>query len=150
MIEIKLWDKSNGSDEVADSLFEILVEIYGVSPWSKSQLLADWQLQQSAYWLVIVAGKVCGFLATQDLGGEIEITQLAILPRYQGQGLASRLLAEVIRKEQPIFLEVRVSNLPAQALYQKLGFEKIGQRKAYYHGPVEDALILRREGNDER
>ena len=42
-----------------------------------------------------------------------------------------------------IFLEVRESNTPAIALYESLGFEKIGVRKGYYDKPKEDAVIYR-------
>ena len=42
-------------------------------------------------------------------------------------------------------LEVRASNGPAIALYEKLGFSEIGRRKNYYRNPREDALILRKE-----
>ena len=42
-------------------------------------------------------------------------------------------------------LEVRVSNDPAIALYEKLGFQQVGRRKNYYRNPKEDALILRKE-----
>ena len=42
-------------------------------------------------------------------------------------------------------LEVRASNTPAQALYEKLGFAQVGRRPKYYQNPREDALILRKE-----
>ena len=41
-----------------------------------------------------------------------------------------------------IRLEVRASNAPALALYQRYGFSTRGVRRAYYSVPVEDALIL--------
>jgi len=43
-----------------------------------------------------------------------------------------------------IFLEVRPSNKTAVALYKKLGFQKLGLRKNYYHNPIEDAIIMGR------
>jgi len=44
-----------------------------------------------------------------------------------------------------IFLEVRCSNLPAQKLYEKMGYEQVGKRPNFYHDPVEDAYIYKRE-----
>ena len=44
-----------------------------------------------------------------------------------------------------LLLEVRVSNMPAIALYNKLGFEQVGCRPKYYSNPREDALVLRKE-----
>ena len=40
------------------------------------------------------------------------------------------------------FLEVRRSNVPAQRLYETLGFKETGVRKNYYSHPEEDALVL--------
>ena len=41
-----------------------------------------------------------------------------------------------------IFLEVRVSNTPAIALYEKMRFENLGIRKNFYDHPREDAYIM--------
>jgi len=41
-----------------------------------------------------------------------------------------------------VTLEVRVSNVPAQALYRKLGFRVVGRRFRYYDDTDEDALIM--------
>ena len=43
-----------------------------------------------------------------------------------------------------VFLEVRVSNHGAKALYQRLGFAENGVRRDYYDNPVEDAIVMRR------
>ena len=58
--------------------------------------------------------------------------------------------AELIRElrnrgSNSLALEVRVSNEPAKALYESLGFHQVGLRKNYYRNPKEDALILRKE-----
>ena len=49
------------------------------------------------------------------------------------------------RGSKALTLEVRDSNVPAIALYEKLGFLQVGCRKNYYHNPREDALILRKD-----
>ena len=41
-------------------------------------------------------------------------------------------------------LEVRASNSAAIALYQKHGFERVGERKNYYEAPKEDAILMTR------
>jgi ribosomal-protein-alanine N-acetyltransferase len=87
-----------------------------------------------------------GFLALQDLAGELEITQLAVKKAYQGQGLANQLMGFLADRPEGIFLEVRVSNQVAKALYEKHGFQPVGQRKNYYQNPVEDAILMAREG----
>jgi ribosomal-protein-alanine N-acetyltransferase len=55
-----------------------------------------------------------------------------------------RFVLEKTGAEGAVFvsLEVRISNMPARALYKKLGFELIGLRKDYYINPAEDALVL--------
>nr|MCU0626508.1 GNAT family N-acetyltransferase [Gemmatimonadaceae bacterium] len=45
---------------------------------------------------------------------------------------------------EAIWLEVRVSNAAARALYERRGFTLVGRRRGYYRKPVEDALVLRR------
>ena len=49
------------------------------------------------------------------------------------------------RDSHSLTLEVRSSNAPARALYEKLGFAQVGRRPNYYRNPKEDALILRKE-----
>ena len=63
---------------------------------------------------------------------------------------ASLNLAQMVeelknRGSHALLLEVRASNAPAIALYEKLGFLQVGCRKNYYHNPREDALILRKD-----
>lgn len=128
------------------AVYEILSDVYPVSPWSEKQILSDMQQDNVDYFFVKKDGKIVGFLAISQLAGELEITNIAIKKAYQGHGLGSQLLADLDHVDFPIFLEVRASNTPAQALYKKCGFGIIGKRKQYYHEPVEDAIIMKREG----
>lgn len=128
------------------AVYEILSDVYPVSPWSEKQILSDMQQDNVDYFFVKKDEKIVGFLAISQLAGELEITNIAIKKAYQGHGLGSQLLANLDHVGFPIFLEVRASNTPAQALYKKCGFGIIGKRKQYYHEPVEDAIIMKREG----
>ena len=98
------------------------------------------------YFYLYEAQALIGFLAIQDLAGELEITQLAVKKAYQGQGLANQLMEFLADRPERIFLEVRASNQVARALYEKHGFLPVGQRKNYYQNPVEDAILMAREG----
>jgi ribosomal-protein-alanine N-acetyltransferase len=78
---------------------------------------------------------------------EAHISTLAVRTEWRRQGLGELLLLTLLDEASRLdasraTLEVRVSNLAAQALYAKYGFEQVGRRKAYYNDNQEDALIL--------
>lgn len=90
---------------------------------------------------------VAAFCAFWRVADQIHINNLAVRPELRGQGLASRLLADVMVEAalagaHHATLEVRRSNLPALRLYAKAGFVEAGVRRNYYTQPVEDALVL--------
>ena len=94
-------------------------------------------------------GCVVGFVCFRMLGEEAELLNLAVLPSFRGQGIGAFLvkqtLLEVAEKGAGrIFLEVRDANFPALRLYERLGFEQVGQRPGYYANPPADALLLQR------
>jgi len=98
--------------------------------------------------LVIEEGAVLGFLVARVLGEEWEIENLAVSGPARRRGLGSRLVGELLagaraRGARSVFLEVRESNHAARLLYEKWAFLPAGRRKAYYSGPVEDALLFR-------
>ena len=134
--------------EKVAAVYDILSDVYDKSPWTKEQILSDMQQDNVDYFFVEVDKTAIGFLAIQQLVGELEITNIAVKKAHQGEGWGSQLLAHLDHVEFPIFLEVRASNTSAQALYQKFGFEVIGKRQRYYHEPVEDAIIMKREGSE--
>jgi len=78
---------------------------------------------------------------------EAHICTLAVHPEWRGQGLGELLLAHMIDQATALnaavaTLEARTSNLTAQRLYHKYGFEVVGLRKGYYSDNHEDALIM--------
>ncbi|MGT2907472.1 ribosomal protein S18-alanine N-acetyltransferase [Streptococcus dentiloxodontae] len=133
------------AESFAAAVFTILSDVYDTSPWTLTQIESDMAQENTDYFFVYEEKKAVGFLAIQNLVGELEITNIAVLSDYQGKGYASQLMNYLENRSESIFLEVRSSNQAAQNLYQKYGFEKMGQRKHYYHNPTEDAVIMRRE-----
>lgn len=92
--------------------------------------------------------RVLGYAAIWFSHGEGELGNLAVDPTARRTGVGSLLLKAILREgrtreARQIFLEVRETNLNAQSLYERHGFELVGRRENYYESPVEDALVLR-------
>ena len=136
-----------GQSQDAAAILAVMEEVYGHSPWKLEQIQADIEQASSSYFLALDKGQVLGFVAIQETLYEAEVLQIAVKRAFQGQGLAQQLLAQ-LPDQKEIFLEVRVSNQVAQGLYKKMHFEEIARRKNYYHDPVEDAVIMKRNPNE--
>lgn len=92
-------------------------------------------------------GKCIGYAGFWNVSGEGDITNVAVLPEYRKNGIGSMLISEMIKtavtlKLELLTLEVRKSNIAAQGLYKKYGFDIIGERKRYYSDNGEDAWIM--------
>ena len=140
-------EKETGRFDLAPQLVEILDDVYGQSPWTLEQVLADLGQPQNWYALAYSGEELVGFLAIQENLYELEVVQIAVRKEWQGRGIAGQLL-ETVPQEKEVFLEVREGNTPARTLYQKRGFKEIGCRKGYYHAPSEDAIMMKREANE--
>ena len=141
MIEIKRIQRQ---PDVAQAIYEVMTDVYPVSPWTLEQIQADLSQDQTWYALAYDGTEVIGLLAVQENIFEAEVLQIAVKEAYQGQGIASALFTQ-LPVDKEIFLEVRKSNQRAQAFYKKEKMAVIAERKAYYHDPVEDAIIMKRE-----
>ena len=139
---------TKGSVQDATAILAVMEDVYEASPWKLEQIQADIEQESISYFLAVDEGsQVLGFVALQETLYEVEILQIAVKRAFQGQGLAQQLLAQ-LPDQKEIFLEVRVSNQPAQGLYKKMHFEEIARRKNYYHDPIEDAVIMKRNLNE--
>jgi ribosomal-protein-alanine N-acetyltransferase len=136
-----------GTQADAPALVAIERRAFG-DPWSEASfreaLTAAWSFGLVAE----LDDTVIGYLIAREAGGAGEILNLAVDPPRRRAGVARTLLdagLAVLRRRgaEEIFLEVRESNIPAQALYLAAGFRPIGQRAGYYRNPMEDALVLR-------
>ena len=121
--------------------------------WTPAMTYTDLALKHSYYILGIISNQVMGFIAYHQLDDEGEIIQVYVRPEIRGQGMGTALLRYLQKKShlKRIYLEVRVSNHPAIALYQKHDFKIIHTRRAYYHQPIEDGLMMewRKEDKDD-
>ena len=146
MIEIRKWGYS--SDDavaaLAEKLEQLLLAVYEVSPWTANQVAEVLRSDVNSCALAEDEGLLVGFLVWQETDFEAEVLQIAVLPSYQGQKIATALFA-FLPADKEIFLEVRESNKPALLFYKKEKFEEIARRKAYYYAPVEDAIVMKRE-----
>ena len=119
-------------------------------PWSRQSFWEE-ASHSDAYYLIardvdrdnlIVAYAGCWVLANEG-----HITNVAVDPDYQGQGLGRRLMNELTSRVKALgvdsmTLEVRPSNTVAINLYTSLGFRSVGQRPKYYTNPVDAAEIM--------
>ena len=119
-------------------------------PWSERSIASELD-NKLAFWLVATEGEtVAGYIGSQTVMDETDMMNVAVHPDFRRRGIAEALvtgLVEELRNKGShcLTLEVRATNVPAIALYEKLGFSEIGRRKNYYRNPREDALILRKE-----
>lgn len=98
-----------------------------------------------------VKNELLGYVVSSVAVGECHILNICTSPEFRRQGVGLFLLESVFlevadRGAEAVFLEVRVSNVAAIALYTQLGFEQVGRRKHYYpdHEGREDALVFKR------
>lgn len=125
-------------------------------PWSERSIAAELQNPLSCWLVAEEGGQVLGYAGSQAVLDEADVMNVAVQPEARRMGLGADLMRALMaalrqRGVGTLSLEVRVSNAPAIALYQALGFSEAGRRHRYYRHPVEDALILRRtlaEGNE--
>ena len=127
-----------------------LEKICFADPWSEMSIAHELESIWS-FWLVAMDGdQLVGYVGSQSSIDEADIMNVAVNPGWRRQGVAESLINGLVaqlkdRGIHALMLEVRVTNEPAIALYEKLGFVEVGRRKNYYRNPKEDALILRKE-----
>jgi len=116
--------------------------------WTTSLLKSEIENKNNLCLVAKLEQSIVGFACIWFSIDDAHITNIVTHIDYRNQGIASKLLEEIIAKvkDKPLTLEVRVSNLAAIHLYEKYGFKKIGIRKNYYthNNLVEDAIIMTR------
>lgn len=125
-------------------LVELENELYQV-PWTKEGFDIAFG-KYAKFYVMELDGEIVGYIGYIDTGEEIDIAKVSVAKKYQGKGLAKKLMEHLILVSRNvgakyITLEVRVSNMNAIKLYEKFNFQKMGLRKNYYEN--EDGLVYR-------
>jgi len=116
-------------------------------PWSVNFFRQELQVACARSVLVESDGLIIGYILFWLLPGAIDIHNIAVHVDYRRRGVARMLLDWVVAEAKRhkilrVLLEVRRSNLPAQKLYEAIGFNTTGVRKGYYSDNGEDALAM--------
>ncbi|HLQ73118.1 MAG TPA: ribosomal protein S18-alanine N-acetyltransferase [Bacillota bacterium] len=99
------------------------------------------------YFVATLNSKVIGYAGLWVVIDDAQITNIAIHSDYRGKGYGEQLFQFMLHQAlmlgaQRLSLEVRVSNLAAQRLYEKYGLVPGGIRKKYYTDNQEDAIVM--------
>lgn len=124
-----------------------------LSVWSHKDYLDELARTDSVFLRAIGDNAEClGFLIGRKVPGDentfdLEIYNIGVEPAYHRSGIGSKLMQELLKichesGVRNIWLDVRASNLSAQAFYSKFGFVVFASRPHFYRDPPDTALIM--------
>ena len=140
VIELMTLDDVDGVQEVERASFPV--------PWPANAFRHELTQNKNARYVVArEGGRIVGYAGLWLMVDEAHITTFAVLPEHRRRRIGERMLQRLfdIAEEMGaewLTLEVRVSNIGAQRLYEKYGFRRAGVRRRYYSDNNEDALIM--------
>ncbi|MBE5962390.1 MAG: ribosomal-protein-alanine N-acetyltransferase [Lachnospiraceae bacterium] len=116
-------------------------------PWSYESFRKEAALVNNIYLVVEKEGQIVGYCGLWGIAGEGQITNVAVKQTCRNQRIGEKMMEALLDEGRKagltaFTLEVRVGNLFARKLYQKLGFREEGIRKNFYSHPTEDAVIM--------
>lgn len=114
--------------------------------WQLASFQHDMAAANRTYVVMYDGPQLIGYIGTIQVLDQVDITGVAVSPKYQRRGIARRLMRQLMAQLTPatqLFLEVRETNSAARRLYEQVGFEPIGLRENYYQHPVENAILMK-------
>ena len=133
-----------------DAVMAIESRVY-VFPWSRGNFIDSLAAGYPTHVLMAPDGVLVGYFVAMRGVGEMHLLNITVAPEWQRRGLALQMLdalERVCRDEALplLWLEVRVSNVRARAIYYRRGYVEVGLRRGYYPAPQgqrEDAVVMR-------
>lgn len=133
-----------------DQMHDLEEAIFPV-PWSYESLAQDVCEHEIAVYIVgMCEDEVVSYAGLWYVLEESHVTNIAVKEKYRRQGIGQNMLKILFDSAKELnvktmTLEVRESNDSAIAMYEKVGFIKVGRRKKYYSDNFEDAIIMNKE-----
>ncbi len=115
------------------------------TPWSLAMFVLELSKPTGVCIAASESGKIDGYLICARYDQVWHLMNIAVDPPARRRGIATGLLEEMLERAGPdgsYTLEVRTSNAPAIALYERFGFRAAGTRPRYYRDTGEDAMIM--------
>ena len=132
-----------------DAVLAVEVSAYPF-PWTRGNFIDSLAAGHPAWLLQDRAGGLLGYFVAMTGVEEMHLLNITVAPAAQRQGHARVLMAALVeqsraRAARQLWLEVRLGNAVARAVYERLGFVQVGVRKNYYpaaFGRREDAIVM--------
>jgi len=136
-----------------DAIEEIEQQAYP-TPWSRSMFASELAKPTSICLGAFEGDELIGYIINSRYVDAWHVMNVAVDPEHRRRGIATRMLEALFEMTEHdgrrgYTLEVRVSNLGAVDLYERLGFERRGVRRGYYTDNREDALVMWRDAPPE-
>ena len=115
------------------------------TPWSLAMFVLELSKPSGICLAAIDGDEILGYLVCSRYDQVWHLMNVAVAPERRRAGVARGLIEQLVEESGgrlPFTLEVRVSNRPAIAMYERLGFRSAGVRPRYYQDNGEDALIM--------
>ncbi|MEA2441447.1 MAG: [ribosomal protein S18]-alanine N-acetyltransferase [Thermoleophilaceae bacterium] len=116
------------------------------TPWSLAMFVLELSKPSGICLAALRGGRIVGYLICSRYDTVWHVMNVAVHDGMRRERIATTLLAHLFeRADEPgeqYTLEVRTSNAPAIALYERFGFRSAGLRRGYYHDNKEDAVIM--------
>jgi ribosomal-protein-alanine N-acetyltransferase len=146
------WQLRAATSADLDGIMALEDSIFEADAWSRDSMLGELSSEHTRYLVAhrpdsATLDAYAGMLMPRG-STEADIQTIAVAPAARRSGLGRTLMLQLIHDARQagvreLFLEVRADNPPAQALYESLGFERIGVRTGYYQPDNVDAIVMR-------